>query len=229
MLLNTKFARTDHAGNASFHPNQRLPYKGTRDRTIRWRSSWRSSAHGRGVGTPGFCRLRQAEGADTFREMAGDGIYENVNRNASTRDAVHILPCPHVIQRASVLWRLVEDPRCPVWHMRTSSDRSINMAGGDKTSKQVHGNHRWHAVEIVAPKTACASAQALKGKRFLSAEAPILPLHDCALPGSCHCVYRKHSDRRDSTVRRSEDDTGIRRMPPAAQERRSRRGRRKTD
>jgi hypothetical protein len=98
------------------------------------------------------------------------------------------------------------------------------------TSKHVDGRHSWHAVEIVASKTACAAAQALKGKRFLSADAPLLPLHDCALTGSCHCVYRKHADRRDSsTVRRSEDDTGIRRMTPPAQERRSRRGRRKTD
>ena len=98
------------------------------------------------------------------------------------------------------------------------------------TSKHVDGKHPWHAVEIVAPKTACAAAQALNGKRFLSAEAPLLPLHDCALTGSCHCVYRKHTDRRDGdTVRRSEDDTGIRRMAPALEERRSKRGRRKSD
>jgi hypothetical protein len=98
------------------------------------------------------------------------------------------------------------------------------------TSKHGDGKHPWHAVEIVAPKAACAAAQALKGQRFLSADAPLLPLHDCPLTGSCHCVYRKHSDRRDSSaVRRSEDDTGIRRMTPAPQERRSRGGRRKDD
>ena len=103
------------------------------------------------------------------------------------------------------------------------------MASRDKPSKGVVEKHPWHAVEIVAPRTACQAAQALKGKRFLSVEAPLLPLHDCALTGSCHCVYRKHTDRRSSEVRRSEDDTGIRRMSPAPQERRSQRGRRKTD
>jgi hypothetical protein len=103
------------------------------------------------------------------------------------------------------------------------------MSGADKGSKGVRGKHPWLAAEIVAPTTACPGAQALKGKRFLSTEAPLLPLRDCTHTESCHCVYRKHSDRRDSTVRRSEDDTGIRRMKPAAEERRTRRGRRTSD
>jgi hypothetical protein len=103
------------------------------------------------------------------------------------------------------------------------------VSTGDETSKGAGGKNPWHAVEIVAPKAACAAAQALKGKRFLSGEAPLLPLPDCALSDSCHCVYRKHGDRRDDSVRRSEDDTGIRRMTPALQERRLKRGRRKTD
>ncbi len=89
---------------------------------------------------------------------------------------------------------------------------------------------KWHAVEIVAPKSACAAAQALTGKRFLSADAPSLPLRDCPLSDSCHCIYRKHSDRREvAAVRRSDDDTGIRRLRPAGQDRRSGRGRRKDD
>jgi hypothetical protein len=96
-------------------------------------------------------------------------------------------------------------------------------------SKRMDANRSWHAVEIVAPRSACAAAQALKGKRFLSADAPLLPLHDCPLVSSCHCVYRKHADRRDSAVRRADDDTGIRKMRPAEEERRSRRGRRKDD
>jgi hypothetical protein len=103
------------------------------------------------------------------------------------------------------------------------------VSNEDETSKGLKGKHPWHAVEIVASKSACAAAQGFKGKRFLSAEAPLLPLRDCTLPGSCHCVYKKHSDRRDSSVRRSEDDTGIRRIPSATQERRARRGRRKSD
>jgi len=103
------------------------------------------------------------------------------------------------------------------------------VSSEDETPEGVRGKHPWYAVEIVASKAACSAAQALKGKRFLSEEAPLLPLPTCALPGSCHCVYKKHTDRRDNSVRRSEDDTGIRRMIPVAQERRSKRGRRKTD
>jgi hypothetical protein len=112
---------------------------------------------------------------------------------------------------------------------RHSSIKGIQVSGEDESSKGVGGRHPWHAVEIVASKAACAAAQALKGKRFLSADAPLLPLPDCTLTSSCHCVYRKHADRRDDSVRRAEDDTGIRRMAPASQERRSKRGRRKSD
>jgi hypothetical protein len=86
----------------------------------------------------------------------------------------------------------------------------------------------WHAVEILAPKTACPAARALKGKRFLSAEAPVLPLPQCSRSGACGCVYKKHTDRR-ADARREEDDTGIRRFVMPADDRRKGRGGRKSD
>ncbi len=110
----------------------------------------------------------------------------------------------------------------PRYPLGPEADRNFRVVASaesltvSKTRNELVEKHPWHAVEIVAPKSACPAAQALKGRRFLSTEAPLLPLHDCALTGSCHCVYRKHTDRRDSTVRRSEDDTGIRRVTPAA-------------
>jgi hypothetical protein len=86
----------------------------------------------------------------------------------------------------------------------------------------------WHAVEIVPPRVSCAAAQALKGIRFLSAQAPLLPLDECTQPTACRCAYRKHPDRRED-ARRLEDATGTRRFHPVEIERREGRGRRSTD
>jgi len=87
--------------------------------------------------------------------------------------------------------------------------------------------NRWNAVSIVCTSASCEAARALKGRRFLSAGAPRLPLADCASPGACPCTYRKHPDRR-AGPRRESDTTGLKRAGPG-QERRGGRGRRSTD
>jgi len=85
----------------------------------------------------------------------------------------------------------------------------------------------WNAVSIVCTSASCAAAQALKGRRYLGADAPRLPLPDCTSAAACPCVYRKHPDRR-AGPRREEDATGLKRSSPSP-ERRSRRGRRSMD
>jgi hypothetical protein len=87
---------------------------------------------------------------------------------------------------------------------------------------------RWNAVAIVAATGGCEAARALKGKRFLSGEAPRLPLAQCASPAGCRCVYKKYPDRR-AGPRREVEKTGLQRALSGSQERRSRRGRRSTD
>jgi hypothetical protein len=75
----------------------------------------------------------------------------------------------------------------------------------------------------------CAAARALIAKRFLSAEAPRLPLADCAEAGSCPCAYKHHADRR-AQPRRAVELGGLRRgRVVLEQERRTLRGRRETD
>jgi hypothetical protein len=86
----------------------------------------------------------------------------------------------------------------------------------------------WHAVEIVPPRASCIAAQAVKGIRFLSAQAPSLPLEQCTQPTACRCTYRKHPDRREE-ARRAEDALGVRRWCPVPMERRQNRGRRSSD
>ena len=60
----------------------------------------------------------------------------------------------------------------------------------------------FHAVSIKHAADACAAARDLSGKRFLSAEAPTLPLPDCDA-GNCDCRFVHHGDRRHPNDRRS--------------------------
>ena len=87
---------------------------------------------------------------------------------------------------------------------------------------------RWSAVSIVPGSTSCEAARDLKGRRFLSAEAPRVPLAECTESDSCRCVYRKYPDRR-AGPRRAEDHSGMRRVGTGKTERRVGRGRRSTD
>ena len=54
----------------------------------------------------------------------------------------------------------------------------------------------WHAVSVVASINACPAAVQMKSRRFLPAEAPPIPLPECAWTWRCKCVYRHHADRR---------------------------------
>ena len=55
----------------------------------------------------------------------------------------------------------------------------------------------YRAVSIHHPASCCRSAAALDGKRFLSNNAPKLPLANCTSPGLCQCEYRTLTDRRE--------------------------------
>jgi hypothetical protein len=112
-------------------------------------------------------------------------------------------------------------------------DRHPNSRRPDNSGKPVArpaqtGNVKqaWHAVTIVTPGHACDAANALTGRRFLSKEAPRLPLEDCPSPEFCRCTYRHYSDRRTGP-RRASDRGELRTVPIG--ERRIGRGRRTTD
>src|SRR5262249_5503869 len=62
----------------------------------------------------------------------------------------------------------------------------------------------WHAVSVVGGSKACRAAKGLSNQRFLSAEAPALPLPACSSPSTCKCIYCHHSDRR-AILRRDTD------------------------
>jgi hypothetical protein len=84
----------------------------------------------------------------------------------------------------------------------------------------------WHAVAIVPGTRACQSARAAGKTRYLSAEAPPLPLPNCSSQ-SCTCHYRHYQDRRRSLRRAG--DVAASRVNWVGRERRAAPGRRCTD
>jgi hypothetical protein len=80
----------------------------------------------------------------------------------------------------------------------------------------------WHAVSIACGSSVCAEALKLRQVRFLSRDAPRLPLPDCTSPGACRCVYKHHPDRRSGPRRMMDRPSSPRTLQPRpiAEERR---------
>ena len=83
----------------------------------------------------------------------------------------------------------------------------------------------WHAVSVAPGEHACALARGETEVRYLSKDAPQLPLKGCELT-TCTCRYRHYEDRR--TSRRRAADLWSNGRVWAGQERR-RSGRRSVD
>ena len=83
---------------------------------------------------------------------------------------------------------------------RGPEDAPKRIADG---SRHHYITNKWHAVSIALCPRACGAARKAHGMRFLSADAPVLPLPDCRAP-LCTCRFRHHQDRR-SELRRASD------------------------
>jgi hypothetical protein len=87
----------------------------------------------------------------------------------------------------------------------------------------------YHAVSIAPCGGCCSAARKLEGKRFLSREAPILPLKACDR-ATCQCRYEHHQDRRKSPRRARDYGVSIAAWDDGPEQRQNgARGRRKTD
>jgi hypothetical protein len=87
---------------------------------------------------------------------------------------------------------------------------------------------KWHAVTVVLNGSSCAAAALCRNTRFLSKDAPRLPLPACSHPDQCRCVFRHHDDRR-AGPRRSADVGGGLPEENRPVNRRKARGRRAND
>jgi hypothetical protein len=61
--------------------------------------------------------------------------------------------------------------------------------------------HPFHAVSIEPTPASCPAAASIKAQRFLSEEAPSLPLMKCDA-SKCECRYVHHADRRSGALDR---------------------------
>jgi len=86
----------------------------------------------------------------------------------------------------------------------------------------------YHAVAVVPGRHACAAANAIRDRRFLSREAPALPLTGCSV-ADCSCRYEHHDDRRHRVRRARDLAVAIDGHDGQDQRDTSRRGRRKSD
>ena len=66
----------------------------------------------------------------------------------------------------------------------------------------------FHGVSIRAGEgCACDAVISIENVRFLSDDAPMLPLNECSDPARCRCTYVHYDDRR--TEPRRETDIGL--------------------
>ena len=65
----------------------------------------------------------------------------------------------------------------------------------------------YHCVEVSTSYDACKEVLELHSKRFLSAEAPLLPLPGC--DQYCKCKFKHHNDRRQDDRRDAFSSSGI--------------------
>ena len=72
-----------------------------------------------------------------------------------------------------------------------------------RTARHHVVSNPWHAVSVVPSPSSCAKARGLIRQRFLSKEAPHLPLEGCDAR-VCDCHYRHHQDRRREPRRASD-------------------------
>jgi hypothetical protein len=86
----------------------------------------------------------------------------------------------------------------------------------------------FHAVSIATGPGCCGAVVRLRGKRFLSREAPVLPVKGCDR-GDCTCRYAHHEDRRKGPRRARDMGVAVDGWVEKEQRKPLKRGRRKTD
>ena len=91
-----------------------------------------------------------------------------------------------------------------IWPPRLKKNRLSKNIG---QTKNVGNISPYHCIEVDMPFDACEEALKLHGMRFLSAEAPILPLPGCKQ--HCTCKFKHYNDRRHGDRRDTYSQSGI--------------------
>ena len=86
-----------------------------------------------------------------------------------------------------------------IWSSQSSKNYTKKNIGQTKAMVK-QAISPYHCVELKIPYDSCEEVLKLQGVRFLSAEAPTLPLPGC--DKYCTCKYKHHNDRRCKDDRR---------------------------
>lgn len=89
-----------------------------------------------------------------------------------------------------------------------STRRPGSVPASTGSHEVIHLGNPWYAVAVKAGRRSCQACVQLGERRFLSKEAPRLPLEGCTQPGGCECVYVHFSDRRTGARRTIEAGDG---------------------
>lgn len=112
---------------------------------------------------------------------------------------------------------------------RDAAKKPVPASAPANSSASQRESNSYRAVSVQTRDDACDTARTLAGKRFLVNSAPILPVPGCSC-ANCHCSYAHHADRRgEDDDRRSPHALTTELYTRTATERRTRRGRRRTD
>ncbi|HEY1726499.1 MAG TPA: hypothetical protein VGF89_13825 [Steroidobacteraceae bacterium] len=120
------------------------------------------------------------------------------------------------------------------WITRNRAGANLAGNGARARVEHVQVTNPWHAVGISTGVSCCRASVFLRETRFLSTQAPPVPLQGCTQPKTCRCRYKHYSDRRSGPRRASESELfqdALARHTQAhwTNERRAQRGRRATD
>ena len=85
------------------------------------------------------------------------------------------------------------------WLHRRHVQAEVRLSGRPVQAHRV--NNPYHAVSIEAGASCRQTAMMYGGHRYLSPEAPVIPLPTCDIK-NCRCRYVHHEDRRDDLDRR---------------------------
>jgi hypothetical protein len=91
------------------------------------------------------------------------------------------------------------------WFRRRGQDNQVPQTQA-RIATNIRVTNKWHAVSVSGGPTCCRIAILARNARFLSTEAPPLPLAGCSQPASCVCKYKHYSDRRVGPRRRTDSD-----------------------
>lgn len=111
------------------------------------------------------------------------------------------------------------------WFFRKRVQAEVQLSGRPVETHRVV--NPFHAVSIIPGPRCCDAVRQMQGTRFLSKEAPRLPLPGCQ-SSACRCRYAHHADRREKSDRRNRDVWNPL-VAVSMNDRRHNRGRRITD